>query len=283
MVFAPPRASGDAPPAVHVETHTGQERRVVRGEEEDGSRHVARLAEPPERDGGDELPAELVREPVEAGRGLHEAGLGGDGVHRVDEKPALLTRMSRPPKPDLASSIIARTSAERETSARRKRAAPPSFAIVETTRRPFSSFTSATTTRAPSRAKRVAMASPNPDPAPVTIAILPSNRMSRSPPRRGCIPPQRARARRRSSTPSPSWFALRAAPASASAPARPRSAIAAVARRLNLPSRPVRGAATLHTPRTDGSTVSSTRRIRSGSTAWRRRSVPAASIAACVK
>src|SRR5438128_2472996 len=84
MVFAPPRASGDAPPAVHVETHTGQERRVVRGGEENGGRQVARLAEPPGRDGGEERPAELVREPVEAGRGLHEAGLGGDGVHRVD-------------------------------------------------------------------------------------------------------------------------------------------------------------------------------------------------------
>src|SRR5947199_8121549 len=86
--------------------------------------------------------------------------------------------MSSPPKPDTASSIIAFTSAERETSARKKRAAPPSLAIAEATRRPFSSFTSATTTRAPSRAKRVAMASPNPDPAPVTIAILPSNLMA---------------------------------------------------------------------------------------------------------
>src|SRR5439155_1297086 len=110
-------------------------------------------------------------------RSYSSSGSSQSGVIRC-EKPALLTRMSSPPKPDTASSIIAFTSAERETSARKKRAAPPSLAIAEATRRPFSSFTSATTTRAPSRAKRVAIASPNPDPAPVTTAILPSNLMA---------------------------------------------------------------------------------------------------------
>ncbi len=78
--------------------------------------------------------------------------------------------------------IIAFTSAARETSVRTKRAVPPSPAIAAATRRPFSSFTSATTTRAPSRAKRVAMASPKPEPAPVTITVLPSNRMRTSQP-----------------------------------------------------------------------------------------------------
>src|SRR5258705_1232583 len=93
------------------------------------------------------------------------------------EKPALLTRTSRPLKPEVASAIIACTSLARETSVRTNRAAPPSLAIASATRRPFASFTSATTTRAPSRAKRVAIASPNPDPPPVTTAIFPSNRM----------------------------------------------------------------------------------------------------------
>src|SRR5439155_3557891 len=131
-------------------------------------------------------------------RSYSSSGSSQSGMIRC-EKPALLTRMSSPPKPDTASSIIACTSAERETSARKKRAVPPSLAIAEATRRPFSSFTSATTTRAPSRAKRVAMASPNPDPAPVTIAILPSNLMPSllsGAGRPGSTAPRRARARR---------------------------------------------------------------------------------------
>src|SRR5262245_19409733 len=96
------------------------------------------------------------------------------------EKPALLTRTSRPAKAETASPIIAFTSAARETSARTKRAEPPSAAIADATRRPFSSFTSETTTRPPSCAKRIAIASPKPEPAPVTTTLFPWNLMSTS-------------------------------------------------------------------------------------------------------
>ena len=112
-------------------------------------------------------------------RSYSSSGSSQSGIIRC-ENPALLTRTSSPPKAESARSIIAFTSAERETSVRTKRAVPPSAAIAAATRRPFSSFTSASTTRAPSRAKRVAMASPKPEPAPVTITVLPSNLMSTS-------------------------------------------------------------------------------------------------------
>src|SRR5207237_587957 len=49
-------SSLDTPPAVHGEADAGQELRLVGGEEEHGGRHVARLGEPPEGDGRDELP-----------------------------------------------------------------------------------------------------------------------------------------------------------------------------------------------------------------------------------
>src|SRR5207237_8197933 len=65
--------------------------------------------------------------------------------------------------------------------------------------RPCCAVTSATTPRAPSRAQRGALASPNPDPAPVTIAILPSNLMASllsGAGRPGSTAPRRVRARR---------------------------------------------------------------------------------------
>jgi len=85
----------------------------------------------------------------------------------------LLTSTSSRPKAESAASIMAFTAAARETSVQTKRAVPPSRTIASTSRRPPSSLTSAATTLAPSRAKRAAIASPNPEAAPVTTAVLP--------------------------------------------------------------------------------------------------------------
>ena len=52
-------------------------------------------------------------------------------------------------------------------------ARPPAAAIASATRMAPASFTSATTTLAPSAASRRAVASPMPDAAPVTTATLP--------------------------------------------------------------------------------------------------------------
>src|SRR6266508_5275954 len=67
---------------------------------------------------------------------------------------------------------MARTSSARDTSAWTKRALPPADPICSTVSRPPASATSATTTLAPSRAKRSAASRPMPLPAPVISATL---------------------------------------------------------------------------------------------------------------
>src|SRR5436190_16775439 len=88
--------------------------------------------------------------------------------------PALLTRMSRPSKRSIAVRTIASTSAAFVTSARTPAASRPSESA---TRIAPSPSRSATTTRAPSATNFLAMPSPNPDAAPVTMAIFPASRM----------------------------------------------------------------------------------------------------------
>src|SRR5690348_2838444 len=84
--------------------------------------------------------------------------------------------MSRRPKRPVASLTMASTSARCETSALQATAASP---ISPATRSAPGPFRSATTTLAPSSAKRFAMPSPKPDAAPVTIATLPLRRSMR--------------------------------------------------------------------------------------------------------
>src|SRR5215472_13717086 len=85
--------------------------------------------------------------------------------------------MSRPPKRRLTSANMPRTAALSETSAwwaqARSRRAP----IAATVASAASRFSSLMITRAPSLAKRIAVARPMPEPAPVTRAIRPSSLM----------------------------------------------------------------------------------------------------------
>ena len=97
---------------------------------------------------------------------------------------ALLTRMSRPPKPSTAALTIAWTAAGSDTStaiADGPRAAPPL--------RPWhpASLMSATTTAAPSSASLSAMARPIPWAPPVTIATRSSSFILRPPCRSGAV------------------------------------------------------------------------------------------------
>src|SRR3989304_9074873 len=86
--------------------------------------------------------------------------------------------MSRRPKAVSAAPITPRHSPPRVTSARTNSALPPAVAISPATRSPPAALTSFTTTRAPSCAKRFAMPSPNPEPAPVTMATFPVSLMT---------------------------------------------------------------------------------------------------------
>src|SRR6266404_986633 len=83
---------------------------------------------------------------------------------------ALLTRTSMRPKRSMAASASARVLASSATSTRAPSATRPSAAHSAATARACSSRMSATTTCAPSRAKRSAYALPMPCAAPVTIA-----------------------------------------------------------------------------------------------------------------
>src|SRR6187455_529232 len=82
--------------------------------------------------------------------------------------------MSRGP----ACPTIASTSGALVTSARVNEAVPPRSAISSTVWLPVASSTSFTTTAAPSRARRRAITWPIPEPAPVTIAVLPATSMA---------------------------------------------------------------------------------------------------------
>ena len=85
--------------------------------------------------------------------------------------PALLTRMSSP------GSRAARemTAAVSLTSTQASSALPPAALMAATVADPWGSSRSTTQTDAPWAAKQRAMASPMPDPAPVTSAVFPSS------------------------------------------------------------------------------------------------------------
>src|SRR5262245_50859623 len=109
-----------------------------------------------------------------------------------DSIPTLLWRMSRPPHRSTAALTMATHSPARVTSAAWASASPPSARMSPAVSSARSFTWSTQRTRAPSRAKRIAVALPFPrpgprDPAPVTIAILPSSRalIARSPSRAG--------------------------------------------------------------------------------------------------
>src|SRR5215469_14675698 len=91
--------------------------------------------------------------------------------------PALLTRISSLPCFCTVAATTAFQSSSFVTSRRMNSAVPLARVISAATWRPSSSSMSATTTFAPSLAKRRAVAAPMPEAAPVTIATFPSRRM----------------------------------------------------------------------------------------------------------
>ena len=94
----------------------------------------------------------------------------------VGKIPALLTKISTLRNSFKDLSIIAWTDSSSETSVHMAKALPPETSISFFTLFAHSSFTSAMTTLAPSRAKPSAIALPIPCPAPVTMAIRCSSR-----------------------------------------------------------------------------------------------------------
>src|SRR4029453_2773422 len=120
-----------------------------------------------------------------------------------DSIPTLLWRMSRPPHRSTAALTMPTHSPARVTSAAWASASPPSARMspAASSARAFAGSTQRT--RAPPRAKRIAAALPFPrpgprEPAPVTIAILPSSRAlivrSAHRARTGIAAPRQARA-----------------------------------------------------------------------------------------
>src|SRR5439155_5772541 len=92
--------------------------------------------------------------------------------------PALLTRMSMPPKASTVAFTAAFTSSRRDTS---QRTAMAELLMAAAAARAPDSLMSATAMRAPSRAKVSAMRLPKPDAPPVMSATLLSRRMLSSP------------------------------------------------------------------------------------------------------
>src|SRR5438094_407688 len=89
--------------------------------------------------------------------------------------PALLNAASRRPKLDTIRSIRDATCPSSLTSQPRARAFRPEASRCDASARTPSSWLSATTTEEPASAKAFAVASPIPEPAPVTSATLFSN------------------------------------------------------------------------------------------------------------
>ena len=104
--------------------------------------------------------------------------------------PATLTSTSIPPSASATSSAIRRTSPESDTSAWKNRALPPPRLMSSATASPVFAFTSTAATDAPSAANSLAVASPMPWPAPVTMATRPSICMAI-----GCLRPAGSRPR----------------------------------------------------------------------------------------
>src|SRR5918998_2722212 len=100
----------------------------------------------------------------------------------TEARPMLLTSTSTVPNASTARWTIASQSAARVASAWTTRASPPSFSISSFVSSARSAYRSTSTTFAPSRASTTAVALPVPtpgpgvEPAPVTIATLPSTR-----------------------------------------------------------------------------------------------------------
>src|SRR5471032_2849166 len=92
--------------------------------------------------------------------------------------PALFTTTCTLPKSSIAASKSVCQSACLVTSPGTAIALPPLTAISLATRSAAAPLRSFTTTFAPSRANVFAIPSPNPDPPPVTIAVLPCSLMS---------------------------------------------------------------------------------------------------------
>src|SRR5206468_10581233 len=93
----------------------------------------------------------------------------------VEKIAALLTRTSRRPNWRTVVATISRQLVSSATSVRTKMACPPAARHSSATAFPFASFSSATTTRAPSSTSRCAYARPIPWPAPVTTATRSSS------------------------------------------------------------------------------------------------------------
>src|SRR5437867_7251267 len=91
--------------------------------------------------------------------------------------PALFTRMSSRPKAPVVVRTASCQSSSLDTSSFTNCALPPSALIFAATCRPSASMTSATTTIAPSRAKRTASLWPIPWAPPVIIATFPPSLM----------------------------------------------------------------------------------------------------------
>src|ERR1700722_8609327 len=87
--------------------------------------------------------------------------------------PALLTSMVTGPNSACACCTPASICAREDTSTRLATARPPAATMSSIVRRAPASSISHTATAAPSRARRLAVACPRPEPAPVTIAFLP--------------------------------------------------------------------------------------------------------------
>ena len=101
--------------------------------------------------------------------------------------PALLTITSTPPKRSTAAATRARTSSSRATSQRWTRVRAGSR--VAATDSSLSGVRPASTTQAPSAAKRSAMPRPMPEPAPVTMTTRSVKRRMRTPATGAAIAP----------------------------------------------------------------------------------------------
>jgi hypothetical protein len=91
--------------------------------------------------------------------------------------PALLNSTSSRPNCSTVLATMASTEAASATSTSMATAWPPPSLMAATVSSALRRRTSATATAAPSAAKRIALAAPMPEPAPVTIAILFSSSM----------------------------------------------------------------------------------------------------------
>src|SRR5438132_7591456 len=103
------------------------------------------------------------------------SGMSSSGA-RAPKPCALLTSTSTLPQRRTVSSTARSTSSRRPTSATSASASPPAARISCAVRSARCSFSSATHTRAPSRANRSAIPRPMPWPAPVTSATLAASR-----------------------------------------------------------------------------------------------------------